>query len=86
MKRARVRVTDHALLRYMQRVMGYDVETLRASLENRISATYLDGACGVTVDGYSYRIGRGADGVVVTTVLDKGNGLPRLRPDDGRRE
>ncbi|MBN2631570.1 MAG: hypothetical protein JXR75_13650 [Rhodobacteraceae bacterium] len=79
MKRARVRITDHALLRYMQRVQGLDIEALRSALERRVSATYLDGACGVTIEGFSFRIGQDGYGAVVTTVLDKATGLPRCQ-------
>lgn len=79
MKRVPVRVTDHALLRHMQRVMDLPVEDLRKALERRISATYLEGASGVTMDGFSYRIGHDDIGPVVTTVLDRAKGLPRPR-------
>ncbi|MDO9639665.1 MAG: hypothetical protein Q7J44_14085 [Pseudotabrizicola sp.] len=70
MKRASVRVSDHALLRHMQRVMDLPVEDLRAELERRINAIYLEGATGITMDGHSYRVVINPFGAVVTTVID----------------
>lgn len=35
MKKSRIGVTDHAVLRYMERVMGVDVERLRREIGRR---------------------------------------------------
>jgi hypothetical protein len=66
MKHTRVQITDHAVLRYMERAMGLDVEALRQDLERKLDAAARCGACGLTVDGVNFRI---VDGVV-TTVLE----------------
>ena len=66
MKHSRLQVSDHAVLRYMERAMGLDIEALRQELERKVDAAARAGACGLTVDGVNFRI---VDGVV-TTVLE----------------
>lgn len=77
MKKPLVRITDHALIRYLERSMGLNCEQLRRELGARVDAAYRDGACGVVIDGNSFRIGKDAIGPVVTTVLDGTMGTPR---------
>lgn len=70
MKRARLRVSDHAVLRYLERVGGFDIERLRQAIARRVETAVQAGACGVVVDGWSFRIADGPHGPVVTTVID----------------
>jgi hypothetical protein len=63
MKKSVVIVTDHAVLRYLERVRGLDVEGLRREIGARIDRVAREGACGVILDGWEYRL---ADGFVVT--------------------
>lgn len=64
-------VTDHAVLRYLERIGGFDIEGLRRQIADRLSKSALPGAQSVNIDGYRYVL-RDADGTsVVTTVLDK---------------
>jgi len=69
-----IRVSDHALLRFLERVGGMDVEGLReqleASFERASSAAQTLGVTNyaITVDGHTYLV-RGA---VVATVLSAG--------------
>jgi hypothetical protein len=71
---ARLRVSDHALLRILQRAGGLDVETLRAAVEASLKrATIAAGAIGqadyvVTADGLRYVV---AGGVLVTVIEDR---------------
>lgn len=74
MKKPVVTVSDHALVRYIERVLDIDVETLRREIGRRIDRVVVDGACGVTIDGYTYRL---IDGTV-TTVLETSRPDPRL--------
>lgn len=61
-----IRVTDHAVLRYLERVVGIDVEAARAQIAAKVAiAREHPGASGVRSDGYSYRL----RGDAVTTVL-----------------
>lgn len=61
-------VTDHAVLRYLQRVGGFDIDTLRGQIAERVSSMALPGAKAVVIDGYRYHLDFNERGVVVTTV------------------
>jgi hypothetical protein len=79
MKRREVdlEVSDHAVLRYLERAFGLDVEAVRAMIAGKaLTAAQLD-ACSVVTDGVRFMLrdhsdGPGASGaarVVVATVL-----------------
>lgn len=65
MKKSRVTVSDHAVLRHLERVLGIDVESCRRHIGHKVDKVMIEGACGVVIDGFHYRISGG----VVTTVL-----------------
>jgi hypothetical protein len=69
-----VHVTDHAVLRYLERVGGFDVEGLRLDMQRRMtqSAANLGVQC-VIVDGHRFVIKATKAELVVVTVLDKGD-------------
>lgn len=71
MKKPIAQVSDHAVLRYLERVQGVDIEALRREIGRAVDL-HLDhpGACGVVVAGFSYKL----KGGVVTTVT------PQNRP------
>jgi len=71
MKKPVIHITDHALLRYLERVLGYDVETLRRQIGHEISARTSGDATSVKMDGYQYRIENKA--VVTITSLNRPN-------------
>ncbi|MFN4172767.1 MAG: hypothetical protein ACK4GW_13535 [Pseudorhodobacter sp.] len=71
-RRPRIDVSDHAVLRYLERVGGFEIESLRAEIAARVSDAAAIGASGVVIDGFSYKIRPGAMGLVVTTVLPTG--------------
>ena len=77
MKKPLIRITDHALIRYLERVKGIDCEHIRRELGARVDASYRDGACGVIIEGLSVRIVSEADGLVATTILDGTLGQPK---------
>jgi hypothetical protein len=62
-KRAPVSVTDHAVLRYLERLHGLDIEAVRAEIASTVWRAALAGATGVRHGGLIYRL---QDGVVVT--------------------
>ena len=68
MKRG-ITVSDHAVLRYLERVGGFDVECLRREIAARVGKTALTGSHNVVIDGHRFVIKRGIDGPVVVTVL-----------------
>jgi hypothetical protein len=82
MKKPRLRVSDHCVLRYLERVGGFDVERLRREIGQRCDAAAAVGACGVKIGGMSFRIKDSADGPVVTTVLDE-DWFPRNHQRNG---
>lgn len=65
MKKPRTHASDHAVLRYLERVQGVDVERIRREIGARVDHAASQGACGIIIDGFSYKI----EGGVVTTVL-----------------
>jgi len=67
-------VTDHAVLRYLERVEGVDVEGIRRMIGRRVDRAVAMGACGVQADGVTFRLERG----VVVTVSET------HRPERGR--
>lgn len=83
MKKSIVHVTDHALLRHLERVLGVDVEALRQEVGRSIDKVMIEGACGVVIEGFDYRI----EGTTVVTVVqssrpDKRTGRIRRVRDD----
>ncbi|WP_297772724.1 hypothetical protein [uncultured Roseovarius sp.] len=71
-------VTDHAVIRYLERVKGVDIEALRREIGRVADAGIEAGATGVISGGFVYRIETG----VVITVLHHNRaerGKPRRR-------
>jgi molybdopterin biosynthesis enzyme len=65
-------VSDHAVLRYLERIRGIDIEKARREIAARVDKVLQDprldetdapGATGVVIDGYAYRM---EDRTVVT--------------------
>lgn len=56
MKTPRIHVTDHALVRYLERVRGSDIAALRAEIAARVEVGVDLGASGVRVDGFVYKL------------------------------
>lgn len=65
----KIRVSDHALIRYMERVHGYDLAPLRDELSKKISTAAAVGAKNFKDNGFIYTLAYEADSVVVVTVL-----------------
>lgn len=62
-----IHVTDHALVRYLERVHGVDVSGLRKRIGRIVHKAVLHGAAGVRINGVSYRL----DGNHVITIRPK---------------
>lgn len=56
MTQRRPHVTDHAMLRYLERVVGIDVEGHRRAVEARVSRAVELGAAALVSDGYKYTL------------------------------
>lgn len=66
----RLIVSDHAVLRYLDRIGGFDIESLRHQISTRLQPHADHGAQGVVLDGHSFLIDQNGDrGPIVTTVL-----------------
>lgn len=77
----KVRVSDHAMVRYLERVGGFDMTRLRAELEARVAATYVLGAPAVVIDGFRFAVRVDQHGPVVTTVIERGDNLTAHKAD-----
>lgn len=78
---ADVRVSDHAIIRYLERVEGLDMDIIRAEILAIAGPAAAAGAKVLRRDGYTYIIERGA---IVTVLPDDKQRLPQ-RPADRRR-
>lgn len=77
MKRPPTPVSDHAVMRYVERVMGINVERLRVDIGHAVDEAARAGASSVKINGLVFRIRDG----VVTTVVPSGH-QPRQRRYD----
>ena len=66
----KLRVSDHAVLRYLQRVGGFDIEGIRQQMAARLGPSVTAGMTRVRVDGFDYQIATDEMGPIVTTILD----------------
>ena len=71
MKRVRTRVCDHALLRHLERVGGFDIEGLRQAIARAVDEPARAGATGVVIGDHVYRIRDDGAGPIVTTVIPR---------------
>ncbi len=70
-------VSDHAVLRYLERVGGFNVEGLRRDIQRRMVQNVTGiGAQSVVVDGHRFVVKKTAAALVVVTVLERNDGSP----------
>lgn len=63
-------VSDHALLRYLERIIGLDVEQYRARLAADLEGAAALGARSLTIDGATFILAETPNGaIVIPTVL-----------------
>lgn len=75
MTRVTVHVSDHAVLRYLERVGGIDVEALRRQIAERVKLGAQLGANGVSVGGHTYVLVQSPGRAAVTTILPRPGAL-----------
>lgn len=76
-----IHVTDHAILRYLERAHGLDVELIRRHIAGRCATAAQLGAIGVTVEGVKFvLIAQGGETTVPTALKSH---WP-IRPGGGR--
>ncbi|MEM7507653.1 MAG: hypothetical protein AAF415_13000 [Pseudomonadota bacterium] len=66
MRKRRPIVTDHAIVRYLERGLGVNIEGLRKRIEKRAALALQHNADGVRIDGLTFKIAEGR----VTTILE----------------
>lgn len=67
-------VSDHAVLRYLERVEGVDLDALRRQIARTVDQAARQGATGVVVDGFCYKLVQDSvAGPVVATVRVAGS-------------
>jgi len=69
-------VTDHAVLRYIERVMGVDVDRIRRTISEAVDGAAKIGVNRVTINGWEFRI---KDGTVVTMLSRHSEPEPKKR-------
>ena len=83
--KARVRISDHALLRYAERVKGVDLDPLRQQIVRDVEAALdkadLEGASAVVIDGMRYALSDN----VITTIHQQSRPCPKTGMVKGRR-
>jgi hypothetical protein len=70
-KKPRLRVSDHAIVRYLERVGGFDIDGLRAQITARLQTAADAGAASIRVEDHVFILGDDPTGPVVVTVIDK---------------
>lgn len=69
------RVTDHAVLRYLERAKGFDIEAVRRHIEDLCAGAIVAGATCVRAEGVKFEIAAGK----VVTVTPGGSGPNRTK-------
>lgn len=69
MKRPRTAVSDHAIVRYLERVQGMDIAELRLTIARRVDYAASLGASAVIIEGFRYVFAADESGTpIVVTV------------------
>lgn len=66
-QKGKPQVSDHAVLRYIERGLGFDVQSVRQRILDKTSAAIKMGAKSIVIDNVQFRI---ANNVVVTSISD----------------
>lgn len=84
MKRPRTAVSDHAIVRYLERVEGFDIAELRLTIARRVDYAANLGASAVIIDGFRYVFAADEGGTpIVVTIEPQASDVPIRR--SGRR-
>ena len=81
----KVEISDHALLRYLERVGGFDIMGLRRSIAACISGGAISTPQTMVIDGFRFVVRAGSRGPVLMTVVEPDPDLPMLLNPGGRQ-
>ena len=84
MKKSLHRVSDHAVLRYLERCKGVDVENVRRELGRKVDDAVRRGASGLISDGFVFKLS--PVGTVITVQEQNRPDLRTGRVRKGERE
>ena len=76
------RVSDQAVLRYLERVAGVDVERVRAHIADQLRHVP-DGASGATLGGIEFKVRQGVVTTVVTVRMPEPRAIRFPKKDTG---
>lgn len=65
----KIRVTDHAILRYLERAGGFDIDRMRREITSRIERVGFTTPGHVRIDGMTFVVKDTPDGPIVTTAF-----------------
>lgn len=83
-RKRHVEVSDHAVLRWLERVEGVDVKALRRRISRAARNAAEHGAGGVRVEGVDFRISYHEDDNAVVTTTNSKHTRPHLaQPRNG---
>lgn len=74
----KIETSDHAALRWLERVEGVDVPRLKKRIAKMVKNASAYGASGVIVDGVKFHIAYPTSGVAVVTTSYCNNPIPKL--------
>ncbi len=84
MKEPKITVSDHAVLRYIERSYGLSLDPIREKIIKLVKGPVAVGASSHTVDDVTFCFEKGrnsSDGIVVSTVLERGMGRTKWLRD-----
>ena len=71
MEKTKLKVTEHAMLRYFERVLGYDLEKISSDIVSQVSSvqsTLGDGKYPCEIDGFKFQTVVKVDNIVTITI------------------
>jgi len=74
------RITDHVLLRYMERMLGVDVADFRRRLHDKLKPAAEAGAAQIEMGGMVFKFAYGPNDATVTTMWPIGHVAEKQRP------
>ena len=78
-------ITDHALIRYIERVYGIDLDPIKAEIAGKLASSIKVGAASVKIDGITYCMVLNPGSVTLTTVIDGRQSVTAKRQKISRR-
>ena len=85
-KKFNFRISDHVLLRYMERMLGVDVAAFRKRLHDELAPAAQAGAAQIEINNMIFKFSHWPDEVTVTTMWPSGSPKPWKQPRKGLQD